>query len=150
MDQEQFAAIVARAEREPEYLHNLIFSPETLVPDMKDSLSRAQIGSLMGRSPAETVARAIGVVNACGNTCSSSCENTCGGSCGFTTNIVDQPEVVVAETFFSRARDTIQACGNTCSSSCDNTCGNSCGFTTNIVDPGGGNFGNFGRQPVFR
>lgn len=136
MDQKQFAAIVSKAEKDPTYLHKLMFSPETMVAELKAHLDRREIGGLIAKSPAEIVARTIGVTSYCGNTCTSSCDNTCGGSCGFTTNIVDTP-IARQVSYFSRFRDELAGCGNTCTSSCDNTCGGSCGYTTNLTDFGG-------------
>jgi hypothetical protein len=136
MDQKQFAELVSKAEKEPAFLHKLLFSPETMVADLQPSMSRVEIGALIAKSPAEVVARTIGVTSYCGNTCTSSCDNTCGGSCGFTTNIVES-QVMRNISYFSRFRGELSACGNTCTSSCDNTCGGSCGYTTNLTDFGG-------------
>ncbi len=134
MEQRRFAEIVERAKGDPEFLHRLVFEPETLVAELKDGLTRAEIGAVVGKSPAEVVARTIGVDSYCGNTCTSSCDNTCGGSCGYTTNLTD--DVMPVVSYFSRLKDELGACGNTCTSSCDNTCGQSCGFTTNLTDLG--------------
>ncbi|MBO9569896.1 MAG: hypothetical protein J7503_13895 [Cellulomonas iranensis] len=134
MDQQSFARIVERAQKDPEYLRALVFAPETLVPDVKDHLTRRQLGAALSKSPAEVIARTIGIDQYCGNTCTSSCDNTCGGSCGFTTNLTD--EVAARVTYFARDLEQIAECGNTCTSSCDNTCGGSCGFTTNLTDFG--------------
>ena len=134
MDQKQFAELLARAEQDPEFLHKLTFKPEEVVAELKGSVDRAALGSLIAKQPAEIVARTIGINQACGNTCTSSCDNTCGQSCGFTTNLVGNVAAVSQKTFFSRLRGELAACGNTCTSSCDNTCGGSCGFTTNLTD----------------
>jgi hypothetical protein len=144
MDPKRFSSIIERAKSDPEYLHKLLFEPETLVADKEGHLTRTEIGAAMSRTPSELIARAIGVLEACGNTCTSSCDNTCGQSCGFTTNLTD--EVAQRVSYFSRASDALEGCGNTCTSSCDNTCGQSCGFTTNLTD-----FASFaGRQQYFR
>jgi hypothetical protein len=142
VDAKQFSELVNKAEKDASFLHKLMFSPESLVGELKGVLDRQAIGALIAKNPSEIVARTIGVVSFCGNTCTSSCDNTCGGSCGFTTNIV---EVSGARniSFYSRFRSGLAECGNTCSSSCDNTCGGSCGYTTNLTE-----FGAFGAQNV--
>lgn len=133
MEQRQFSELVKKAESDPTFLHRMVFSPETLISELKGSLSRAALGALIAKHPGEIVARTIGVTSYCGNTCTSSCDNTCGGSCGFTTNIVEQVGAL-GTPYFSRNRGQLEGCGNTCTSSCDNTCGGSCGFTTNLTD----------------
>ncbi len=137
MDQKKFATLVARAEKDPKFLHQIVFNPEEVLGDLAKDLGRSLLGAMLAKQPEEIIARTIGVLQACGNTCTSSCENTCGGSCGFTTNLVDQPVAnVAARQFFSRFQGSVAACGNTCTTSCDNTCGGSCGFTTNLTDLG--------------
>lgn len=136
MDQKKFADLVARAEKDPQFLHNLVFKPEAVFGELSKDFDRKVLGSMIAQSPTEIIARTIGVVQYCGNTCTSSCDNTCGGSCGFTTNIVDLPAVAQTKPYFSRLGSAVAVCGNTCTSSCDNTCGGSCGFTTNLTDMG--------------
>ena len=142
MDTNVFQSLVEKAKADPAFFHKLIFAPETVLNDVKD-LDRRAKGALMGQNPAALIARAVGVVQACGNTCTSSCDNTCGQSCGFTTNLT--ADVAGAKVnYFSSFRDELAGCGNTCTSSCDNTCGQSCGFTTNLTDRGG-----FAVNPAF-
>ena len=135
MDQKNFAELVAKAEKDAGFLHKLMFNPEGIIPELLTTMSRREVGGLIAKSPAEIVARTIGVTSYCGNTCTSSCDNTCGGSCGFTTNIVES-QVARNVSYFSQFRGELAGCGNTCSSSCDNTCGGSCGYTTNLTDLG--------------
>ena len=89
MDQKQFAAIVKRAEEDPEFLHKLTFKPDQLVSELAGQVDRQSLGGLIAKQPGEIIARTIGINQACGNTCTSSCDNTCGQSCGFTTNLTD-------------------------------------------------------------
>lgn len=141
MDQKQFSELLARAEKDPEFLHTLTFSPEKLLGELQGQVDRQALGRLIAKQPAEIIARTVGINQACGNTCTSSCDNTCGQSCGFTTNLTGGAMVELARnSYFSRFNGDLQACGNTCTSSCDNTCGQSCGFTTNLTD-----FGRFGQ-----
>lgn len=140
MEHKQFAQIIKKAERDPKFLHKLLFSPEEIIAELKGSLGRGELGALIAKDPAEIIARTIGITSYCGNTCTSSCGNTCGGSCGYTTNLVEL-EVPALTPFYSRLKGELAACGNTCTSSCDNTCGGSCGYTTNLTD-----FGRFGQN----
>lgn len=89
MDQKSFAALVERAEKEPDFLHKLTFKPEEMMAELRNAVGREALGSMIAKQPGEVVARTIGINQACGNTCSSSCDNTCGSSCGFTTNLTD-------------------------------------------------------------
>jgi len=136
MDQKMFAEIVAKAEGDAKFLHQLTFQPEKVLAELSGKVDRQVLGGLVAKHPAEVVARTIGIDSYCGNTCTSSCDNTCGGSCGYTTNLVDHMRVAVQRPYFSRGLGELAACGNTCTSSCDNTCGGSCGYTTNLVDHG--------------
>ncbi|RSZ58504.1 hypothetical protein HF313_07015 [Massilia atriviolacea] len=136
MDPKVFQSLVEKAQADPAFFHQLIFTPETVIAQVSD-LDRQAKGSLVGLDPAALIATAVGILQRCGNTCSSSCDNTCGGSCGYTTNLTAEVAVSTpAVTYFSRLNSALQRCGNTCSSSCDNTCGESCGYTTNFTDMG--------------
>lgn len=135
MDQKKFANLIAKAQKDPKFLHALIFSPLEVAKEL-EGVDRKAIGALVAHNPNELIARTIGINQWCGNTCTSSCDNTCGGSCGFTTNLTNPGELVMRKTYFSRALGELANCGNTCTSSCDNTCGGSCGFTTNLTDFG--------------
>lgn len=142
MDAKVFQSLVEKAQSDPAFFHQLIFTPEKALAQMKD-LDRKAKGSLIGQNPAALIARAVGINQACGNTCTSSCDNTCGQSCGFTTNLT--ADIAVSRVnYFSLSKGELAACGNTCTSSCDNTCGQSCGFTTNLTDRGG-----FAVNPAF-
>jgi hypothetical protein len=134
MEQRQFTELVEKAESDPSFLHRMIFSPETLISELKGSLDRQALGALIAMQPAEIIARTVGISQYCGNTCTSSCDNTCGGSCGYTTNFSEAVTGKAGIPFFSRSRGQLEGCGNTCTSSCDNTCGGSCGYTTNLTD----------------
>ena len=90
MDQKTFAKLVSKAQEDPEFFHRLTFTPEKDIDELKDDVPRSVLGSLVGKEPAEMVARTLGVLGYCGNTCSSSCGNTCNASCGYTTNLVDE------------------------------------------------------------
>lgn len=136
MDSKVFQSLVEKAKADPSFFHALIFTPEKVLDQVKE-LDRRGKGALVGQNPAALIARAIGVVQACGNTCTSSCDNTCGQSCGFTTNLTADVIAATKINYFSSFRDELAGCGNTCTSSCDNTCGQSCGFTTNLTDRGG-------------
>ncbi len=139
MKHSDFKEIVERAEKDPEFLHKLVFKTEALIDELKPKIGRAGIGALIGKEPGEIIAKTIGIAAGCGNTCTSSCGNTCGQSCGYTTNLVG-PEIEAATSYFSRNRGELAACGNTCTSSCGNTCGGSCNFTTNLTGPEFGGF----------
>jgi len=135
MDQKTFAKLVSKAQEDPEFFHRLTFTPEKAIDELKDDVPRSVLGSLVGKEPAEMVARTLGVLGYCGNTCSSSCGNTCtGSSCGYTTNLVGEVGSAVKTPYFVRGVNELAYCGNTCSSSCGNTCNASCGYTTNLVD----------------
>ncbi len=140
MDQKKFAEILKKAEQDPAFLHKLTFKPEEVLAELRGTVDKATLGSIIAKEPAEIIARTLGITQACGNTCTSSCDNTCGQSCGFTTNFVDIG-VAVQKPYFARFKNELAGCGNTCTSSCDNTCGQSCGFTTNLTD-----FGRFGQN----
>ena len=145
MDQKKFSKIIQKAQKDPKFLHQLIFKPESAIKELDDSLDRQMLGNMISKNPAEIIAKTIGILQACGNTCTSSCDNTCGKSCGYTTNIVDNQLAKAAQApFFSRFNDELAACGYTCTYSCDNTCGGSCGYTTNLTDAGG--FGSFNQS----
>ncbi len=140
MDRDTFKQLVDRAQSDASFFHSLVFAPEKVIGELE--VGRREKGALIAMSPAEVLARLIGVNSYCGNTCSSSCDNTCGGSCGYTTNLQARPgEAVVS--YFSRVSGSVAECGNTCTSSCDNTCGGSCGYTTNFA-------GRFGWQEFAR
>lgn len=136
MDPKVFQSLVEKAQSDPAFFHQLIFSPEKVIDQVSD-LDRRAKGSLIGQDPAALIASALGILQRCGNTCTSSCDNTCGGSCGYTTNLTAEMAITTpAVDYFSRLSGALQRCGNTCSSSCDNTCGESCGYTTNFTEMG--------------
>lgn len=131
MDKGKFDQLVELAKNDPAFFHALVFDPEKTM-EKTGFLDRSTKGAIVGKDPAEIVAKIAGINQYCGNTCSSSCDNTCGGSCGFTTNL--QAPAQRGIQYFSRLSSSVFNCGNTCTSSCDNTCGGSCGFTTNLTD----------------
>ncbi|MDM5176344.1 hypothetical protein PO883_03955 [Massilia sp. DJPM01] len=138
MDPKVFQSLVEKAQSDPAFFHQLVFSPEKIIDQVND-LDRRAKGALMGQEPGAFIASLLGILQRCGNTCSSSCDNTCGGSCGYTTNLTEEMTTAnpAAVSYFSISRSALAGCGNTCTSSCDNTCGGSCGYTTNFTDRGG-------------
>src|SRR5687767_3158528 len=103
MDNKQFAELVKRAEKDPQFLHTLLFKPETLAGELSQTIGRRALGALVSKQPAEVVAITLGIDSWCGNTCSSSCDNTCGQSCGFTTNFTERAAEAV-NPFFTRVQ----------------------------------------------
>lgn len=132
MKSEDFKKMVAKAEKDPNFLHDLIYNPEKTVASLKDMVSREQLGRIVGNSPIELIAKTIGVNAACGTTCASSCGYTCGsGSCAHTTSLQgDQLDRGMA--YVSIGKQELAWCEVTCvGGTCGTTCvGGTCGETS--------------------
>jgi hypothetical protein len=102
--------VLARARKDPEFFHNLVFNPEAVMAEVpKDRALRAAIYGLGGD---ELLTALLGgreqliLSTGCTATCTGdSCTSTCGA----------------------------RSCEGTCASSCNDTCHSSCGKTTGIV-----------------
>ena len=102
--------VLARARKDPEFFHKLVFNPESAMADLpRDRALRAAVYGLGGD---ELLTALLGggdrviLSGGCTSTCTGdSCTSTCGA----------------------------RSCDGTCASSCDDTCHSSCGRTTGIV-----------------
>jgi hypothetical protein len=103
--------ILAAARKDPQFFHDLVFSPRTAI-SKAPFLDRATKSRLLEVSPGTVIAGLLGHLADCGNeqTCSGA---TCRGTCG------------------SDSCQT-QTCGG---GSCDETCANSCTDTITPPDP---------------
>ena len=110
MDAAAIKKLIARAQKDPQFFHTLIFEPEKALRGIRSRDPKSAAESL-GIDPEEFMAAMIGApAQLCGETCGvQSCKATCGRSCD-----------------------------STCLSSCSGaTCRGSCGFTTNVIPESG-------------
>lgn len=133
MDAKAFKQLVEQAKSDPQFFHDLVFSPEKVIADL-DYVDKKSKGALVAMTPEEVIGAAITELAGCDVTCTSSCGATCAQSCGYTTNLTADLAGRVTSPA-AAAQFELAGCDVTCTSSCGVTCsGSSCGYTTNLED----------------
>jgi hypothetical protein len=120
MKKDPLKILMTMARRDPEFFHELVFSPRKAIAQVK-GIDRATKALLLKVQPGAVIGSLLPPAAPCGNdeTCSgATCDNTCAESCGGVT------------------------CGG---GSCQNTCENSCDDTISPPSMRGGGRGDLVR-----